>query len=1172
MYKNYTKIFCTPNTYVQKLLFIMKLATLLLFLSLMQVSAATFGQNLTLREKNISYAKLFFEIRKQTGFNVLVESSEFKTSKKIDANFNNSNIETVMKQVISETELIYIIEEKTIVVKEKEKPTFIQKVKDYFTNIDVSGRVVDEKGLPLAGATIRIKGTNISVSANDKGEFLLKNVAEDAVLEIGFVGFQWKEVKVAKELGEIKLRIFVGNLDEVSVVNTGYQTLPKERSTGSFTVIDNKTINRSIGTNILDRLDGVSSGLIFNPALGGNSSKISIHGRSTIFAKADPLIVLDGFPYEGTIDQINPADIESINLLKDAAASSIWGARSGNGVIVISTKRGGQNRKLNIGASSTLTIGSKPDLYYRDQMSSSDLIDLEQYLFSRGAYNFLFDNAYSAVSEAVEIFNQRKLGKLNSIDSASKINNLKNQDVRSDIVQYLFKPKVQQQYQLNFSGGSDNHAFYLSGGYDKNLDNAVSNAFDRITLNASNTFFLLKNRLQISGDISYVSSTTNIGNSYNPLSSYDKIVDDLGNSLPVVFSAQGLRNSYVDTVGNGKLLDWHYRPKDELKSNFESRNDQVRYKFGINYKIIPSLNVSVNYQLLNERIDDQLNNNQNSFYTRDLINQFSYINGNIVNRVIPTGDILTENLRKVSSKIFRGQINYEKVFSAVHEINAIAGYEGSDARNFINQQTYYGYDDDTRINANGTINPLNSYKWYYGTNSSTISTSPNLYSTTSINQSFYFNASYIFKQRYILSGSARRDESNLFGVKTNQKGVPLWSAGLAWSVDHEGFFRINWLSKLKLRSTYGINGNIDNTLSAYFTTISNGSTQNLFGHPASNVRNPPNPSLRWEKIKTLNLGIDFALNQNRISGSIDWYVKKSIDLIGNNQIAAQSGILQFKGNGANLATRGVDFLFNSRNLTSSLKWNTNFLFSYNADKVTSYNIKQSSNLNIISGNTQNPLEGYPYYAIFSFPSAGLDSRGAPQGYLNGIISKDYARIRSTLDPSQIKFHGSASPKYFGSVINTFEFKNFELSVNITYKFDYYFRRTSVFAGGNYGSAPFLNYRLAEFENRWKNPGDELKTKIPALIYPSNLAQYSFFENSEDLIENGDHIRLQDVRLSYNLKSLGTASKIFKSATIFLYARNLGVVWKKTSFSIDPDARSTGIPAVFNGSFGVNLNL
>lgn len=1166
MYKFYTEKRYWPSGQLPKILLIMKLTTVLMIATLLQVSAAGFAQNLTFSKKNASLEQIFQEIEKQTGYTVVYSDRQLNDQKKLNVNFHSSLLSEVMDYCLKNQMLDFTIEEKTIVVKQR-TPSFLERISFAFDRIDVYGMVVGENNVPLIGATVVVKGTNLVIRTNTKGSFYLEDIDENAIIEISYIGYKTKEIKASKELGMISMEILSGDLSQVEIVSTGYQSIPKERATGAFTVVDNKTLNRNVGANILDRLESVTSGLLLNRGLpmNANNSKFSIRGRSTIFANAEPLIVLDGLPYEGTIEQINPADIESINVLKDAAAASIWGTRASNGVIVITSKKGAKNTRTEISINSTLTVNDRPDVYYIKGLSSAEYIDMEQFLYRQGYYNAQLSTNYSSISAAVEIFNQKKQNLITAADSASRINELKIRNIRKDLDRYMYRPAVYQQYQVSVRGGTENNTYYFSGGYDKNLENLVSESYDRLSLNATNTYSAFKDHLKINSSI-YLSSSNNKKASlpYTPTVPYERLVDENGNPTPVV-NGSTLRQSYIDTAGRGKLLDWNYRPLEELDQNSQRKNFQYRINLGVDLKIIEGLNLTSNYQYMRERIDSEILNDVNSFYTRDLLNRFSSIvNGNVVYG-IPYGQILSLGQSNLTSQIIRAQLNFNRTIAGDHEFNVIAGYEGGDTRSPYSGYGLYGFDPDLKTNSNATIDQLKDYRTYYDPNvTRRFSVAPSNAELINITQAFYANASYSYKGRYIASGSVRKDESNLFGVESNQKGVPLWSSGLAWIIDNESFYDLSWLPNLKLRATFGYNGNVDKSISAYLTVQDVG-LLNDFGSNYSKILNPPNPDLRWEKVRTWNLGLDFGSKEARITGSIDWYSKDALDLIGNNNIAMQSGVSMFRGNGANTRTRGIDLLLNSINLTGNLKWTTTLLFNYNTDKVTSYKVQQGSNNSIINSNYDNPIEGYPYYAIFSFPSAGLNNMGMPQGYLNGEISTDYSKILGQFKPEEMIFHGSASPRYFGSIINTIGYKGLQLSFNISYKFDYFFRRPNLFSGFEFQHIAAID----GYERRWQQSGDENYTRIPAFVYPQSSGSDSFFLNSEDAVEPADHIRLQDIRLSYDLNKLLKKSP-FKSVNIFGYAKNIGVLWSKTKSYVDPDYGVYTMPQPRSYSIGLNL--
>jgi hypothetical protein len=415
--------------------------------------------------------------------------------------------------------------------------------------------------------------------------------------------------------------------------------------------------------------------------------------------------------------------------------------------------------------------------------------------------------------------------------------------------------------------------------------------------------------------------------------------------------------------------------------------------------------------------------------------------------------------------------------------------------------------------------------------------------------SYYLNAKYIFQRRYVLSASIRKDESNLFGVSTNQKGVPLWSVGASWDISQESFYTLGWLPFLKLRISNGYKGNVDKTVSA-FTTVRNDAVNNWNTLTASIV-NPPNPSLRWEKNHMVNFGIDFSVKNSIIEGSLEFYTRKGTDLIGESPMDPTTGVTIFRGNTADMKGKGVDVVLRSKIIDKRFKWNSTFLFSYTTDKITNYKLTQNNPIwYYCEPQYLSPIEGKPLYSIFSFKWMGLDpNNGDPLGSLNKEPSAKYGDIINSVDPSELIYRGPANPVYFGSLRNNFSYKQLELSFTITYKMGYYFRSPSIdyfdlFNGPGWGHP--------DYQQRWQKPSDEKLTSVPSMIYNSNPLRSSFYKYSDVLIEKGDHIRLQDLQLSYQLNKNTVKWLPINQARIYVYANNLGILWKANDRGIDPD--------------------
>jgi TonB-dependent starch-binding outer membrane protein SusC len=1179
------------NTLPPKLINAMKLTLFFLLVFSISVTANVVAQKIDLDVKDAPFRSVLSEIQQKSEYSFVIKETYIKQSTPVSITVTGTDVEELLPMLFAKQPFGYQVNGKVISVVPKETPKPLDKPRQ---NVNIRGRIIDSVGAPLAGANVRISGTTHGVVTDADGRFILSNQAPGSAITITRVGYQTKEVPLSLFItpdvampdgveatvngGIVDLRItlllLTNQLAETEVVvNTGYEKISPERMTGSYVTIDNELLNRRISTNILDRIDGVTPGLVFNKTAGNYSGRepaISIRGRSTINANAEPLIILDNFPYDGNMADINPNDVESITVLKDAAAASVWGARSGNGVIVITTKRGQLGQAPKVSVTGNVTVGEKPDLYYSPQLTSAEYIEVEKFLFDQGMFNSRIASPYQAISPAVDIFAKVQNGELAESEGESMLDVLRKNDIREQQLKYLYQPSINQQYNLNVQGGGQYQQYYLSAGYDRNRENAVRNNMERFTLNTNNTFSVFKDRLKLSSQVLFTQTKNFNTPSYSPIYPYAQIADTGGNPLAVI-PRDGLKPSFIDTAGGGRLLNWTYYPLREIEQNYTDQNrTDYRINLSGNYNIIPELAASIQYQY-GRGINDGTNTFEaESFNVRNLVNSFTQFDpttGNI-SRPLPIGEIRRITSSNYRSQYGRLQLNFNKEWNDVHRLAAFAAFEVKDLHAESGVVQLYGYNPNTAVYA-AAIDHLTYYPQFPSGSGRRIDNFNSRSFSTDRFRSYIGNASYTFKHRYTVFGSIRRDESNLFGVSTNQKGVPLWSIGGSWNADKEAFFRTSWLPMLKVRSSFGRQGNIDRSISAYLTAV-NYSFANSFGDLYADILNPPNPSLRWEKVDVWNIGLDFALRGNLVAGSIDVFRKNAKDLIGNSPLAPQTGLVSFRGNTANMITRGLDLNLKGNWLSSAFKWTTDFLYSYAKDKITSYKTPQSTNLDYMRNNYLNPFEGKPYSALFSFPFAGLDTQGNPQGYLNGEISTDYSALTSLSGEEYMVYHGSQVPTSFGSIRNTFSYRSFTLSFNITYKLGYFFRRVSLNNSALYTDPPL--YQAADFRNRWKNPGDELTTTIPALVYPAMGQRQNFYEYSEALIEKADHVRLQDIRLEYELNRRTFKALPIHVIRFYCYLNNIGILWRANEKGIDPDVFQVGsYPVPRTVSFGLTAN-
>jgi TonB-linked SusC/RagA family outer membrane protein len=1044
----------------------------------------------------------------------------------------------------------------------------------------LKGKVMSEDdNRPLNGATLKVTGDPAAHFTAQDGTFNIACNSESMTITITHIGFR-QFVKVIHLSSDKELIILLKraetSLKEVTI-STGYEELPAERATGSFSKVDGALLNRKASTDILSRLEDAVPGLIFNRGKGtGTAVNISIRGRGTLFANTQPLIVIDNFPYDGDPNNINPNDVESISVLKDAAAASIWGARAGNGVIVITTKKGRFNQPVRVSFNSNITIGEKPDAFYQSRISPAEYIDLEKSLFDKGFYNFQ-ENAFNkmALSPVVELLFAKRHGTISGQEADDKIAAFKNYDVRNDFNKYFYRRSVAQQHAVSLSGGTASQKYILSAGFDKNMDALEGNQYQRVTLNAGHTYTFFNNKLELNTGIYYAGGRTQVNNEgtasvfMSPLSGlypYARLADDNGNPLTV---NKGFNARFIKSAATAGLLNWEYQPLAEigLADNIQRLTD-YRLDAGLKYRIIPGFDVQVLY-----RYGRTINDNHNrhplaSFYTRNLINTFTQASGAVLSEAIPIGDIMDLSNGNSVSQNLRGQISYTHNWGEKHQLSGIAGAEYRDLSTIDSQSRLYGYDAEHATSQ--PVNYLVNYSFYYNPIFRGLIPNPDArHELTDRFRSTYANAAYTYDNRYTLSGSIRFDESNLFGVKTNQRGVPLYSIGTGWNVDREKFYHFEWLPYLKMRATYGYNGNVDKSSTAYVTGTIAGNSQ-LNNDPYVQITNPANPNLRWERIRIENFGLDFATKNARLAGSIDFFFKQGKDLIGYIPLASSTGFFNFRGNFASTSGKGADLVLNGVIIDGALKWQSSLLYSHVSEKVTEYGSTDVASNYLINGDGGGtiPFVGRPLFAVYSYRWAGLEhATGNPQGFLNGQVSEDYAAIINGSKPEDLVYNGPGRPTSFGAWRNTFSYGGFTVSASINYRLGYYFRRSSV----NYYTTLNGYGGHGDFDKRWQKPGDESHTNVPSMPVVNDDNRNSFYMYSSALVEKGDNIRLQDINFAYEFKRSAHPRLPFARLQFYLFANNLLTIWKATKTNLDPDFPLAAYPPVRTIAGGIKAD-
>lgn len=1046
---------------------------------------------------------------------------------------------------------------------------------DTYAQGTVRGRVLSAPdGESLQGVNITLNDT-VRAITDGQGWFLFIHRGAATDMQLSLMGYAPSSIPIETKDTIHYLEPLRQIIEEVAV-HTGYQRLPKERATGSFEHVDSALFHRQISTDVISRLDGIANSLLFDKRNGQlNPSTMSIRGLSTLtHGMTTPLVVVDNFPYEGDINNLNPNDVESVTLLKDAAAASIWGARAGNGVLVITTKKARFEGPPTLRVTASTSIQERPDLYYQPQMSPSDFIDVERFLFEQGAYNVRLNNRtnYPVVSPVVEILHLLENGEITESEAKEQIDDWRKFDVRDDLSRHFYRNAVRQQYNAALSGGSNRANYLVSLGHDRNANNEVGNGLSRTTIRINNQFRLLEG-LRLETMVSFNNTRTeqnhpgtiNLGTSV-PLFPYARLADNGGHAVPL---AKQYRTGFIDTAGNGQLLDWFYRPLAELGAadNTTTLNNAM-FQLNTSYQILPSLGAEVRYQYQYQHTGQHNLQSEALWETRNTINRFTQLVDGQPVYAVPRGGILDQGQQTLQAQGLRGQLNYARHWGEWHDLTAIAGAELRDNARSGRAHRVWGYDTGTLTHTPVdlvTRHPL------YGT----LGGATNIVSRTSFTGyrdrfvSFYANAAYGFDRRYQVSASIRRDASNLFGVSVNNRWKPLWSVGAAYTLSNEGWYGLGILPLLKLRATYGYSGNVNNSTPAITTIQYAAFPSPLNRFPYANVNNPPNPELRWEQVATFNVGLDFGMRNDWLGGSIEYYRKRATDLMALVPWDPTAGVPSVMVNAANMETKGVDANLRFLPLSGKVRWESNLLLSFNKHVVTQHFQEWHPYMMPGNGGDLLPIEGRSAYEVISYRWAGLDPQtGDPMGYLGSQVSKDYQQLNwgsVTLD--DLVFHGSALPTYFGAFRNTLAWRGISLSTNVAYRLGYYFRKNTIhFAsllGGNWNGH-------GDFYDRWLQPGDEHRTNVPSMVYPANNQRDDFYRDAEVNVLRGDHIRLQDLVIAYRLEDTVLKQQLgLKQISLSVQANNLSVfLWRANKAGIDPDFLDMPIPRSI--ALGVNL--
>lgn len=1139
------KVFLPDRRRALKTLMVMRLFMLLFLGFVLQASAVTNAQNVrvNLEMREVSLAQVLWELEKKTDIVFFYSVEDVLNIKGLNVKYKGTALNEVLDALLKNTSLGYEMKHDAVVIRQKGNSVLQAPQVNKRT---LKGIVKDQKGETLPGVSVLVKGTTSGVATDINGAFELKvDDRPGVVLVFSFVGMKSQERKVeGKDDLVVMLQPSAESLEEVIV--TGYQTLSKERATGSFSVVTPKEIENKLQTNIMDRLEGQVAGLV------QYKGATTIRGISTVYGNTAPLYVVDGMPYEGDIQAINPSEIQNVTILKDATAASIYGARAANGVIVITTK-GGQEGKTTVSYSGSVAFQSLPDVDYLKLMNSGELIDLKRDLFNDYHAKYSALNKRASVDEITQLFYDQEQGSITEAELQQKLDVYRNQDRRKQVEDELLRVALTHQHNLSLSGGNEKYKYLASINYLGTNPYNKAQSSDRFGFNVKNNIRFFK---WLTADLGITGSFTTAkgSNGINGVSlltsdpSYMMLKDADGTSA---VWRNGRSDYELERLQSKGLYDLTYRPLDELKKQrYENKSSYYKTQVGLKFDLMEGLNVNLLYQTENTTYRNIQLSSGDSWKVMDMVINAAQVDPKTgaITYNVPEGNQINERRGDSHSYTMRAQANFNRTFSEKHNIVALLGAERRLIKQTWSNAFRMGYDENTLgykpadikelgTGLKGTESLSGNFSWQ-DKNENKFSETEDRY------VAFYGNASYTYDARYALTGSIRVDQSNLFGTDPKYQWKPLWSVGGSWFMSQEDFMKdVDWLDRLALRLTYGINGNVSKVSGPFMTIQDMGYSDWKQGF-SSSVKTPPNPQLRWEKTAVTNFGVDFSFLKGRLGGSFDYYNRKSTDLLGDLKVDITTGWTAIKLNYGSMKNSGLEFSVNSVNVQGKdFTWRTTVNFSYNKNKIIELTNKTQTAWNYVSENINS--KDKPMYGLYSYRWAGLNPKnGDPQVY-----DKDGKIVEALNDTESLVYSGTTRPPYSGSMTNILSYKGVGLSFMFIYNGGHVMRdAVATYLGATVGANIYrgsLDY--------WKKPGDE---KIAGLAPRANrLAtkeKQQLWYAADIHIKRADYIKLRDITLSYDIPKSALNKLYVKSVSIRAQAQNIWW-WAPNDSGIDPES-------------------
>lgn len=1056
----------------------------------------------------------------------------------------------------------------------------------------VSGVVISSQDNDVViGASVVLKDNpSVGASTNLDGKFSFSAPSSAKFVRVSYLGMITKEVRITPNM-KIILDPDAKTLDEVVVV--GMTKVDKRLFTGASTKVDGDKAKLDGVPDAARALEGKAAGVSVQNVSGtfGSAPKIRIRGATSIYGSSKPLWVVDGVVMDDVVDLgpddlasgdaatlisnaiagLNPDDIASFQVLKDGSATSIYGARAMAGVIVITTKKGRAGFSK-ISYTGEYSYRMKPS--YRDYnlMNSQEQISVYREMENKGLLNLA--NVSNRMSTGIygKMYDLINNGLLIN-DEANKVDFLRKYEYNNtDWFDILFRNTVMNTHSVSITSGTDKASYYASISAMVDPGWTLQSSVNRYTANF-NTTYKLTDKLNFSmiANAAY--------RQQRAPGTLTGEVDQVNGKVKRDFDI----NPFSYAMNTSRVLDpnefyrQNYSPfniKHELDNNFmDFTVFDLKYQAELKWKPIEGLEIAalgdVKYNSSrNEHTITELSNQAQSYRAMETAvirnaNPFLYRDPDNPNElpqtVLPQGGFYHANDYSLKAWDFRLSSTYNKSFGD-HILNLFGGMEV----NSIDRKAtaFEGYGMQYLQGETVFFDPLafkklkeNGAQYY------------NLSNSRYRNAAFFANATYNYQGKYTLNGTIRYEGTNKMGKSRKSRWLPTWNVSGSWNISREDFYRPlkDYMNNLVLKASYSLTADkgpdfINNSTAIYrATTLWRNPSR--YQEPAITLYNTENKDLTYEKKHELNLGFDASFLNDRISLSFDWYRRDNYDLIAQTVTQGLSGVILQFGNVASMKSSGLELSLNTTNIkTKDFTWSTDFVYAHATNEITDF-FANSSLIEMVMGRGF-AKKGYPVRSVFSIPFAGLTSDGLPSFYnASGNTTITGVNFQERQNTDYLIYSGSADPTDFGSLGNSFKYKNWDLNIFLTYSMGNVVRLDPVFSD----MYTDLTAMPKEFKNRWADYGDEKLTNVPTIVsartsydVPNLSYAYNAYNFSDVRIAKGDFIRLKEISLSYTFPSQWLKPLKISDLSLKLQATNLMLLYSDSKLNgADPEFFNTG---------------